>query len=38
MRNKLRISLFALEEGREDETDGILMHNWIKYTKIVNEY
>ena len=37
-RNKLRISLFALEDGREDETDEIWMHNWKKYTKIVNKY
>lgn len=38
MRNKLRISLFALEDGREDEMDEIWMHNWIKYTKTVNKY
>lgn len=38
MRNKLRISLFASEDGKEDETDEIWMRNWIKYTKIVNKY
>lgn len=38
MRNVLRISLFVSEDGREDEMDGIWMHNWIKYTKIVNKY
>lgn len=38
MRNELRISLFASETGRKDEMDEIWMHNWIKYTKIVNKY
>lgn len=38
MRKQLRISLFALEDGREDEMDEIWMHNWIKYTKKVNKY
>lgn len=38
MRNELRISLFASEDGRKDEMDEIGMHNWIKHTKIVNKY
>lgn len=41
MRNELRISLFTSEAGRKDEMDEmdeIWMHNWIKYTKIVNKY